>query len=93
MLRLLKGLAAARHVGGMPKKLLPERVVAARYGVYPQTLKRWEADPRLDFPKPIRIRNRLYCDEAELDQFDRRMAETESEPPKHTLTQFRPKIG
>ena len=76
----------------MSKRLIPEQQVARRYSVHPQTLKRWDNDSRLDFPKPIKIRNRLYRDEAELDQFDRRMAQTESEPPRHTLTQFRRKI-
>ena len=36
------------------------------------TLRRWDADPTLDFPRPIRIRNRKYRDEAELDAFDER---------------------
>jgi hypothetical protein len=57
------------------KRLLPERMVAARYNVHPITLKRWDADPRLEFPKPLRIRNRKYRDADELDRFDARMSE------------------
>jgi hypothetical protein len=77
----------------MSKKLIPEQQVARRYSVHPQTLKRWDNDSRLDFPKPIKIRGRLYRDEAELDQFDRRMAEAESEPPLKTVHQFRRRVG
>ena len=36
------------------------------------TLRRWDADPRLSFPRPLKIRNRKYRDEAELDAFDER---------------------
>jgi hypothetical protein len=57
-----------------PKRLLPERKVSERYGVSTMTLRRWDADPRLDFPKPIFIRKRRYRDQAELDQFDARQA-------------------
>jgi hypothetical protein len=39
------------------------------------TLRRWERDPRLNFPRPLVIRKRKYRDEAELDEFDARMAE------------------
>ena len=31
---------------------------------------RWDHDPDLNFPKPIRIRSRKYRDERELDAFD-----------------------
>ena len=34
------------------------------------TLWRWDHDPNLKFPKPVRIRGRKYRDEAELDAFD-----------------------
>ena len=54
------------------KKLLPDARVRERYGVCDMTLRRWDADPTLDFPRPIRIRKRKYRDEAELDAFDER---------------------
>ena len=57
------------------KKLLPEPLVRERYGVCDMTLRRWDADATLDFPPPIRIRNRKYRDEAELDAFDERQRE------------------
>ena len=59
--------------------LLPSAAVRRRY---PQgednrplsrsSLSRWEKDPALDFPKPIRIRNRKYFLPSELDDFDAR---------------------
>jgi hypothetical protein len=55
------------------QKLLPEKKVRERYGVVPMTLRRWDQDERLGFPKPIYIRKRRYRDEAELDAFDERM--------------------
>jgi hypothetical protein len=65
----------------MQKKLLPERKVCERYGVCTMTLRRWDADPRLEFPKPLVIRQRKYRVEAEIDAFDARMAEKESVSP------------
>lgn len=37
------------------------------------TLYRWDRDPDLGFPKPIKICNRNYRAELELDEFDARM--------------------
>jgi len=55
----------------MTKRLIPDPIVAnERYGVSFMTLWRWDKDPDLGFPKPIRIRGRKYRDEAELDEFD-----------------------
>jgi predicted DNA-binding transcriptional regulator AlpA len=38
----------------MTKKLLPDTQVCKRYGVVSYTLWRWQHDPELDFPKPVR---------------------------------------
>jgi hypothetical protein len=55
----------------MSKKLIPDSIVAKeRYGVSAMTLWRWDHDPDLKFPKPIRIRSRKYRDPEELDAFD-----------------------
>jgi predicted site-specific integrase-resolvase len=54
------------------KKLLPEKQVAQRYGVHVATLRRWDKNPKLDFPKPLYITNRRYRVESELDAFDER---------------------
>jgi regulator of protease activity HflC (stomatin/prohibitin superfamily) len=42
--------------------LLPERIVAERYGKHIRTLKRWDQTPGLGFPPPIVIRKRRYRD-------------------------------
>jgi hypothetical protein len=53
------------------RKLIPDSKVAKeRYGVSAMTLWRWDRDPELNFPKPIRIRGRKYRDADELDGFD-----------------------
>jgi hypothetical protein len=57
-----------------PPRFLPDPRVAARYGVNPRTLPRWDKTPGLNFPAPIYINNRKYRDEAALDQFDRERA-------------------
>jgi predicted DNA-binding transcriptional regulator AlpA len=56
------------------RKLVPDAQVCARYGVHASTLYNWDRSPNLNFPKPIRINNRKFRDEAELDQFDRARA-------------------
>ena len=53
------------------RRLIPDAQVRDRYGVHISTLYNWDRDPKLGFPKPIRINNRKFRDEAELDQFDR----------------------
>ena len=47
-------------------RYLPDPQVAKRYGVSSMTLWRWDRDPRVNFPKPIRIHRRKYRDVAEL---------------------------
>ena len=55
-------------------KLLPDKKVRERYGVCAMTLRRWDADEKLGFPKPIIIRSRKYRREDELNEFNSRMA-------------------
>jgi hypothetical protein len=52
--------------------LIPERLVAERYGVCTRTLKRWDLTPGLRFPPPIIIRLRRYRELVALDAWDRR---------------------
>jgi hypothetical protein len=68
----------------MQKRLIPDPIVAKeRYGISPMTLWRWDHDPDLDFPKPIRIRGRKYRDADKLDAFDAaRAAASETEGAK-----------
>ena len=77
----------------MADKLLPESLVAKRYGVSKTTLKRWTDDPKLNFPRAIVIRSRLYRSVDQLERFDARMAEAEREPPLKTVRQFRRRVG
>ena len=55
--------------------LLPDPVVARRYGKSLRTLARWDGDQTLGFPKPVFIRKRKYRRSEELDQFDLRLGE------------------
>jgi predicted DNA-binding transcriptional regulator AlpA len=52
------------------KKLLPTRVVMDRYSVSDRTIDRWVADPKLNFPQPIRINRKRFFYEHELEEFD-----------------------
>ena len=46
-------------------------IVAARYHRSARTIKRWESDPRVDFPKPdIVINGNPYWSDETLDKFD-----------------------
>lgn len=62
-----------KDVGG-ERKLLPDRDVCKRYGVVTRTLKRWDDNPGLEFPKPTFINGRKYREEAALDAWDREQA-------------------
>jgi predicted DNA-binding transcriptional regulator AlpA len=56
------------------RRLIPDAAVCDRYGVHISTLYNWDRDPKLNFPKPIRIRKRKHRYEDELDAFDRARA-------------------
>jgi predicted DNA-binding transcriptional regulator AlpA len=51
--------------------LLPDPQVAARYGINPRTLYRWDEQPTLGFPRPLRINHRKYRRIAELESWER----------------------
>ncbi len=63
------------------RRLLPDTLVRQRYHRSAMTLKRWDQNPALKFPKPIVINGRKYRDEAELDSWEREQAAA-SEAPK-----------
>jgi predicted DNA-binding transcriptional regulator AlpA len=48
--------------------------VDRRYRRSSQTRWRWSKDPKLGFPKPIKIKNRLFYRLREIEEFERRMA-------------------
>jgi|RhiMethySRZTD1v2_1073278.scaffolds.fasta_scaffold4843472_2 predicted DNA-binding transcriptional regulator AlpA len=56
------------------RRYLPDPQVCRRYGVTAMTLWRWDHDPSVNFPKPIRINRRKYRDEAELEAWERQRA-------------------
>jgi hypothetical protein len=51
--------------------LLPDPQVARRYNVVPRTLYRWDAQPALGFPKPLRINGRKYRRIEQLENWER----------------------
>jgi hypothetical protein len=53
---------------------LPTVAVAKRYGVDPRSVKRWEIDPDLGFPRAMLINKRKYFDLAELEAWEKRRA-------------------
>jgi predicted DNA-binding transcriptional regulator AlpA len=53
------------------RRYLPDPLVCKRYGVSAMTLWRWDHDPHINFPKPIRINRRKYRDEADLEAWER----------------------
>jgi len=59
-------------------RLIPDAEVAARYGKHISTLRNWDLDPKLGFPKAIRINNRKHRNEAES------ISSTEPAPPSAT---------
>lgn len=52
-------------------KYLTSEDVRARYQVTDMTLHRWENDPTMGFPVPLRINRRRLWNPAELDAWDR----------------------
>ena len=56
------------------RRYLPDPQVCKRYKVTGMTLWRWDHDPELGFPKPIRINRRKYRDHAELEAWERERA-------------------
>ena len=61
----------ARHNEAKPV-LLSDRQVAQRYDVVVRTLERWDLQPSLGFPPPVRINRRRYRELAALEAWERR---------------------
>ena len=58
-------------MGRITMKYLTSGDLRDRYQVTDMTLLRWENDPRMAFPKPIRINQRKLWIPAEVDAWDR----------------------
>ncbi len=72
--QLLAGLANRLGGGAVlsaARVLLNDRQVAERYGVVVRTLERWDLDPAMKFPPPIRINRRRYREVAALEAWER----------------------
>jgi predicted DNA-binding transcriptional regulator AlpA len=53
------------------KRYLPDPQVCARYQISSMTLWRWDHDPAMNFPPPLRINNRKYRDIDALEAWER----------------------
>lgn len=54
---------------------IPDTDVCKRYGITPMTLWRWDHDPDMGFPKPIRLgKRRKYRVLSELEAWERARA-------------------
>ena len=60
----------SRHSEAKPV-LLSDRQVAQRYDVVVRTLERWDLQPSLGFPPPVRINRRRYRELAALEAWER----------------------
>ena len=52
--------------------------VLVRFGVSSMTLRRWMADPNLDFPKAIKVKNRRYFRLSDIEAWVRKRSGPES---------------
>jgi hypothetical protein len=57
-----------------PARYLPDPQVCARYHVCAMTLFRWDRNPTLGFPPPIKINGRKYRDLDQLEAWERARA-------------------
>lgn len=64
------------------RRFVPAANVRKRYDRSDMSLMRWERDQRLGFPRHIKIRQRKFWDEDELDAFDARMAAERDNSPE-----------
>jgi hypothetical protein len=53
--------------------LVPDPQVLKEFSITIMSLWRWDRDPALDFPPPIKIRNKNYRSRRQLEQFKARM--------------------
>jgi hypothetical protein len=53
--------------------LVPDPQVRREFHITPMTLWRWDHDPELNFPPPVRIRKRKFRSRSGLDNFKQRL--------------------
>jgi hypothetical protein len=54
-------------------ELVPDPQVCKEFGITAMTLWRWDRDPELDFPPPVKIRKKNYRSRQLLEQFKQRV--------------------
>jgi hypothetical protein len=54
-------------------QLVPDPQVWREFGITSMTGWRWTRDPKLDFPPPVKIRNRCFRSRRQLEEFKERM--------------------
>ena len=63
----------AEPAADKPDELVPDPVVWREFHISPMTGWRWTNDHALDFPPPVRIRNRCFRSRRLLEEFKARM--------------------
>jgi hypothetical protein len=58
-----------------PGELVPDPQVCREFHITPMTLWRWDHDPALGFPPPVRIRKRKHRQRGALEAFKQRMVQ------------------
>jgi hypothetical protein len=81
----------ARHSEGK-QVLLSDRQVAERYDVVVRTLERWDLDPGMKFPPPIRINRRRYREVAALEAWERANARKAAAQSKCSQQSDKPRV-
>lgn len=56
------------------------REVQKRYSVSRSSLYRWQTNPEIGFPAPVKIGHRILWRDTDLDAFDARMAKAPASP-------------
>ncbi|MGO9682388.1 MAG: hypothetical protein ACLPTZ_07340 [Beijerinckiaceae bacterium] len=54
-------------------ELVPDPQILREFGICAMTLWRWDRDPALGFPPPIRIRGRKFRSRRQAEAFKRRL--------------------
>jgi hypothetical protein len=63
-------------------ELVPDPVVWRELGICAMTWWRWNRDPRVGLPPPIKIRNRNYRSRRQLEEFKARMIRQAARAPR-----------
>lgn len=56
-----------------PDELVPDPQVWREFGISAMTGWRWTRDPDLNFPQPVKIRNRCFRSRRAIEEFKHRM--------------------